>query len=213
MRLSMSIRQVCVLPVVLVMALAACGKSKQVEQQAEAKKAEEAEIDKRAKAIAGELVQKATEDEAKRQELAAQQKQDARKAEWQRVVDHPDQVLEVGQLETAGSSTQRLTRISVTNKSRFAVTDVRGTLDFHVRDSAEEVAAKVPVTLTGSIGPGASMVFSERQHTLTGAAIKLDKGPTRVTFTVVGVASVDPGSVEQAPAAADGGVTPAPDRQ
>jgi hypothetical protein len=202
----MSLRRLSASAVVLVLAFSGCGQDKKAAQEAAAKKAEEAEIDVRAKAIAGELVQKATDDEAKRQALAAQQAQAAHKAEWQRVVDHPELFLEPSNLETAGASARRLTSISITNKSKYAVTDVRGTLDFHGGDNPEVVVAQVPITLSGSIGPGASMVFSERQHTLDGAAIELTRAATRESFTVVGVASVDPGGLEPpAPSFGDAG--------
>jgi len=187
----MSVRQLSVFAGVLAMALAGCGQGKRTAQAAAAQKAQEAEIDERAKAIAGDLVKKAADDEAKSQLAAAQQARDARRAEWQRVVDHPERVLEADNLETAGGGARRLTSVSITNKSKYAVTDVRGTLDFRGGGNPDEVMAKVPIALSGSIGPGASMVFSEREHTLTGVAIKLASAASRVTFTVVGVASVD----------------------
>jgi hypothetical protein len=91
------------------------------------------------------------------------------------------------------------------------MTDIRGTVDYHggPNDHGDDgdVLAHVPVQLTGTIAAGASMVFSEQQHTLSGAAIQLGKAPSFVTFTVtkvtVGSEGIDP---TPAPAAADAGL-------
>ena len=207
----MSLHQLSVFSVVLVAALTGCGRGKNAAQLAEAKKAQETEINDRARSIAGELTREASELDAKRQAAAAQHARDTRRAEWQRVVDHPEQVLEAANVQTTAGGALRLVSVSVTNKSKYAVTDVRGTVDFHGGDSDDDVMARVPVKLSGSIGPGASMVFSERQHTLSGAAIKLAKAPSAATFTVVSVTSVDPGGLEPvATSNTDGGAAAQP---
>ena len=92
------------------------------------------------------------------------------------------------------------TSMSLTNKSKFSMTDIRGTVDYHGEDSHGNdsgIVAQVPVQLTGAIAPGASMVFSEQQHTLSGAAIQLPKAPSSVTFSVTSVTVGLEGSIRR----------------
>jgi len=65
----------------------------------------------------------------------------------------------------------------------------------------------VPIQLTGAIAPGASMVFSEQQHTLSGAAIQLPKVPSQVSFTVTSATVGSEGM--DSTTAPDGGVASA----
>jgi hypothetical protein len=188
-----------------------CGsKAEEASQAAAAKSAEEADIDKRAGAVAQALIQKAAEDADAKRDAAAQQKTDARKQLQQATMDNPGKFLESNKLQMADEGKRHLTSISLTNSSKFSMTDIRGTVDYHggpeVRGDNGDILAKVPVELTGAIAPGASMVFSEQQHTLSGAAIQLPKVPSVVTFTVTNV-TVGSEGIDSTPApAADAGV-------
>jgi hypothetical protein len=177
---------------------AGCGdKSKGASQAAAAKSAEEADIDKRAGVVAQDLIQKAVDDAKAKRETAERQAADARRELRQAAIDRPGGFLESNKLQMVDEGKRHLTSLSLTNKSTFSMTDVRGTVDYHGGDGDNgDILAKVPVQLTGTIGPGASMVFSEQQHTLTGASIQLPKAPSQVIFTVtnatVGSEGIDP---------------------
>ena len=112
---------------------AGCGNKAKNEasQAAAAKSAEEAEIDERAKVIAQGLIQKAADDAEKKREAAEQQKADALKQLQQDAIAHPGKFLVSDALQTAGEAQRRLTSISLTNKSKFSMTDIRGTVDYH----------------------------------------------------------------------------------
>jgi hypothetical protein len=197
---------------VLLVGLGCSNKAKEASKAAAAKSAEEADIDQRSKVVAQGLIQKAADDAEKKRQAAEQQKADARKKLQQAATDHPASFLESDKMQMVDQGKRRLTSISLTNKSQFSMSDIRGTVDF--RGGADyhgdngDIMAQVPVQLTGTIAPGASMVFSEQQHTLSGAAIQLPKVPAQVTFTItnakVGSEGIDPTA---APAAADAGAT------
>ncbi len=183
-----------------------CGnKAKETSQAAAAKSAEEAKIDQRARAVAQDLIQSAAADADKKRELAKQQQADARRQLRESAVDHPDKFLLSDKLQTTDDGKRRLTSIAITNSSTFSMSDIHGTVDYH--GDHGDVLARVPTQLTGAIAPGASMVFSEQQHTLSGTPIQLPKAPTTVTFTItsvkVGSEGIDSTST---PAVADGGI-------
>src|SRR6185312_10272388 len=131
---------------------AGCGNAEKARQAAAAKSAEAAEIDARAKVVA----------------------EDAIKQLRQNVVDHPASFVESSKLQM-DSGKRRLTSISLTNRSKFSLTEIQGTVDYHAEDGT--VVARVPVQLSGAIAPGAALVFSEQQHTLSGAAAQLASAP------------------------------------
>jgi hypothetical protein len=186
-------------------------KAKEASKAAAAKSAEAAEIDQRAGAIAQTMIQKAADDADKKREAAEQQKANARKQLQQTTMDHPGSFLESSKLQVVGEAKRHLTSIALTNSSKFSMSDIRGTVDFHAGSDYHgdngDIMAQVPVELTGAIAPGASMVFSEQQHTLSGAEIQLPKAPGLVTFTVtkvrVGSEGIDSLPV---PTTADAGV-------
>jgi hypothetical protein len=185
-------------------------KAKEASRAAAAKSAEEAEIDQRSKVVAQGLIQQAADDAEKKRAAAAQQKAEARKKLQQAAIDNPGSVLDSNKLQMVDDGKRHLTSISLTNKSEFSMTDIRGTVDFHggadYHGDNGDIMAQVPVQLTGAIAPGASMVFSEQQHTLSGAAIQLPKAPAQVTFTVTGAKVGSEGIDSTAvPMAADGG--------
>lgn len=186
-------------------------KAQEVSQAAAAKSAEAVEIDQRSKVIAQGLIQAAAEDADKKRELARQQTADAQKQLHQATVDHPEKFLSSDKLQVVNEGKRRLTSISLTNTSKFSMTDVRGTVDYHggadpMGDNGD-VLAQVPIQLTGAIAPGASMVFSEQQHTLSGAAIQLPKVPSQVSFTVTSATVGSEGM--DSTTAPDGGVASA----
>jgi hypothetical protein len=183
--------------------------AKEASKAAAAKSAEAVEIDTRAKAIAENLVQKAADDADKKQQAAKLQKADARRQLQQAAIDHPEKFLESSKLQMVEQGKRRLTSIALTNNSKFSMTDIRGTLDFHGENGlgqASGIMAQLPIELTGSIPPGGSMVFSEQQHTLSGSSITLPKAPSSASFTVtrakVGSEGIDETAV---PAIQDGG--------
>jgi len=186
-------------------------KAQEVSQAAAAKSAEAVEIDQRSKVIAQGLIQAAAEDADKKRELARQQTADAQKQLHQATVDHPEKFLSSDKLQVVNEGKRRLTSISLTNTSKFSMTDIRGTVDYHggadpMGDNGD-VLAQVPIQLTGAIAPGASMVFSEQQHTLSGAAIQLPKVPSQVSFTVTSATVGSEGM--DSTTAPDGGVASA----
>ena len=186
-------------------------KAQEVSQAAAAKSAEAVEIDQRSKVIAQGLIQAAAEDADKKRELARQQTADAQKQLHQATVDHPEKFLSSDKLQVVNEGKRRLTSISLTNTSKFSMTDIRGTVDYHggadpMGDNGD-VLARVPIQLTGAIAPGASMVFSEQQHTLSGAAIQLPKVPSQVSFTVTSATVGSEGM--DSTTAPDGGVASA----
>jgi hypothetical protein len=180
-------------------------------QAAAAKSAEKAEIDERSGVVAQALIQKAAADADQKREAEKQQKAEARTQLRQATIDHPGRFLESNKLQMVDEGRRHLTSISLTNSSKFLMTDIHGTVDYHggvdYHGDNGDILAQVPVQLTGAIAPGASMVFSEQQHTLSGAAIQLPKVPSSVTFSVtnvtVGLDGID--STPAPAAAADGG--------
>ena len=192
----------------LLLAVGCGNKAKEASHAAAAKSAEEAQIDERSRVVAQALIEKAAEDADKRRAAAEQQKADARKQLQQATRDHPETFLKSSKLQMVDEGKCHLTSISLTNSSKFSMTDIRGTVDYH-GDTGDtgDILAQVPVQLTGAIAPGASMVFSEQQHTLSGAAIRLPKAPSLVSFTVTN-ATVGSEGIDwtPAPAAADAGV-------
>jgi hypothetical protein len=198
----------------LLFAFGCNNKAKEANQAAAAKSAQAAEIDTRAKAVAEDLIRKAADDTEKKQQTDKQQRFDARKALQQAAIDKPGDFLDSSKLEMAEKGQRHLTSISLTNKSKFSMTDIRGTVDYHgdgSRGTDGGILAQVPVELTGAIAPGASMVFSEQLHTLAGSTIQLPKTPTSVSFTVtsakVGSEGLDtpPAPMAAAGGAPDGG--------
>jgi hypothetical protein len=169
-----------------------CNGNEKARQAAAAKSAEAKEIDERAKVIAEAAIKKAADDAEKKHEADVRQKADALKQLRQNVIDHPGSFLESSKLQMDAGK-RHLTSIALTNKSKFSMTEIRGTVDYHGEDG--NVVARVPVQLSGAIVPGASMVYSEQQHTLSGAAVQLANAPPDVTFTVtsatVGTEGVD----------------------
>jgi hypothetical protein len=195
----------------LLFAVGCSDKAQEVRQAAAAKSAEEAEIDERAGVVAKGLIEKAAADADEKRRAEEHEKAAALTQLRQAAVDHPERFLESSMLQMVEEGKRHLTSLSLTNHSKFSMTDIRGTVDYHggTGDNGD-ILAQVPVQLTGAIAPGASMVFSEQQHTLSGAAIQLPKAPSNVTFSVtnvtVGLEGIDSTS---APGAADGGA-PAP---
>jgi hypothetical protein len=180
--------------------------AKEASMAAAARSAEAVEIDQRAKIIAEDLVQKAASDADQKQQAAEKQKIDARKQLQQDTMDHPGNFLEPSKLQMVEQGKRHLISIVLTNSSKFSVTDIHGTIDFHGDDSHGNdvgVVAQLPVQLTGAIAPGASMVFSEQQNTLSGASVQLSKPPTSVSFTITGV-KVGSEGLDATPAAAVG---------
>jgi hypothetical protein len=174
-------------------------KAHEVRAAAAAKSAQEAEIDERSKVIAQGLIQKAQDDANKTRVAAARAQADARKQVHQAATDHPGNFLESSDLQVANDGKRHLTSVALLNKSPFSMSDIHGTADFHGAGSdggsPGDVMAQVPIQLTGSIAPGASMVFNEQQHTLSGAGIRLPRDPVQVTFTItsarVGMEGID----------------------
>jgi hypothetical protein len=185
------LRRIVGLTLALLLAVG-CGKKATTEQQAAAAKSAEAEeIDKRARVVALELIQQAADDARKQREAEKQQRAAALQQLRQTALDHPGRFLEASDLQVVNDGKRRLTSVSLTNTSRFAMSDIRGTVDFHggpdFHGDNGDVLAQVPVQLTGAIARGGSMIFSEQQHTLSGASIQLPKNPSVVTFTVTSV--------------------------
>jgi hypothetical protein len=196
----------------LLLAVGCGSKAQEASQAAAAKSAEEAEIDKRCTVVAQALIEKAAEAADQKREAAERQKLDARTQMRQATVDRPESFLDSNKMQMVDEGKRHLTSISLTNKSKFSMSDIRGTVDYHGDPGAQgdhgDVVARVPVELTGAIAPGASMVFSEQQRTLSGASIQLPtKAPSIVTFTVTHVTVGSEGiDSTPAPAAADAGV-------
>jgi hypothetical protein len=179
-------------PVLLsLLAIGCSNKTKTEEQAAAAASAEAEEIDKRSKIIAQGLIQQATDEANKEREAERQRKADARKELRQALMSHPGNFVDSSDLQMVNAGKRHLTSISLTNNSKFSISDIRGTVDFHggpdFHADDGDILAHVPVQLTGAIAPGASMVFSEQQHTLSGVAIQLPKTPSVVTFTITSV--------------------------
>jgi hypothetical protein len=193
-------------------------KAKELQQAAAAKSAQEAEIDERSKVVAQALIDKAAQDAEAKRQVAMQQEADARKQLQQAATDHPGKFLESSKLQMVDAGGRHLTSIALKNSSKFSMTDVRGTVDFHggadFHGDHGDVMAQVPVQLTGAIAPGASMVFSEQQHTLSSAPIQLSTAPALVTFTVtsatVGLEGIDSTATPAAPVADGGAPSGAP---
>ena len=182
-----------------------CSNKADEAKQAAAAKSAEAKIDERARVIAQGLIDKAADEAERKRAAAKQQEMDARRQLQQAAMDHPGKFLESSKLQMTSDARRHLTSISLTNSSKFSMTDIRGTVDYH--GDTGDILARVPVELTGAIAPGASMVFSEQQHTLSGAAVQLSTAPSHVTFTItsatVGSEGIDP---TPPPATADAGV-------
>jgi hypothetical protein len=194
---------------VVVVSLFAVGcshKAKDAEQAAAAKAAESQLIDERSRVVAVALIDRATADAEKKRVLDRRRRDLARQDERKSVVDHPGLSLAFSELQFADEGKRRLTSLSATNTSKFAISKIRGTVDYHGGEHFHgdngDIMARVPIELSGAIAPGGSLTFDERQHTLTGASIQLPDSPSRATFTVTS-AIVAPLDLEEPPPSTD----------
>jgi hypothetical protein len=199
-----------IIDVGLLMLLAFAGCKSQAEKQREAeaqKQAQEAEIDKRAQAIADKMADKIRADEAtKRQddEKKHQDEEDQRKkadetekirravqegAMKSQLMANPAPFFQATnpQMFDKGiiNSYRHLSSIELTNRSKYPVTNIRASLNF--LDANGQLFATIPVQLAGSLAPGASSVFSEQQRTLTSGTVQMTAKPARTTFAVTHV--------------------------
>ncbi len=193
---------------VLVLALGCHGR----EKKAAAQKQLEAQVEQRATQLASEQAQQLVAQSEERQNAAAQHAADARAALRNKVLASPADFVDIGEVQVVTrDGYQQLVSVALTNHAEFAMTNLSGALDLHGdvdhpggQPGGGDVVATVPVALTGSIAPGASMRFSAREHTLAATPVKLAQPPSQSTFRVTAVqkvAPVDDGSA----AAASGG--------
>jgi hypothetical protein len=197
--------------VVLLLASAASCSSRSKDIAA-AKRDVEKDMDGRAAAAASAAVKSAMDDQEKQREERARREADAKRAERDAVMKRPEAFLAATNVQTSkkAANTIALASLSITNTSKYPMTDVRGTLELHGGDMADagmstDVIASVPIELSGSIAPGASMSFTAEQHTVSGGSVQVKNPVDRVTFTVTGVRSVGPGAGED-DATKDGGL-------
>jgi len=196
----MSPKHIAVVSLCLFGCQAAADKRK-AQQQAENKRLEE-----RARSIAGEMAQRATDEAERRQQTALEQARAERELMRREVSEHPAKFLEVGKVQATDHGWRRLTSLSLTNNSRFAVSNIGGTVDFHGPSDIEpDILAQVPVQLSGSLAPGATMTFTQDLHNIAGAAgVRFEEPISHVTFTVRSVEAVTDVDLEQQPEQAPG---------
>jgi hypothetical protein len=199
-------------PALALLLVIGCSNSvKKEEQAAAAKSAEAAEIDSRARTVALEVVQQAAEDAKKQRDAENQQRADVRKALRQAAMDHPGLFLDSSNLQLVNDGKRHLTSISLTNNSRFSMSDIQGTVDYHggadYQGDDGDVLAHVPVQLTGEIASRSSMVFSEQQHTLSAPSVQLPTAPSVVTFTVTSVKLAPDDDIDAPPGSDAGGAS------
>ncbi len=164
-------------------------------KKAAEEKKEEAEISQRATQAASAAALKVVQDDESRRRDEAQQAALSKKMMRDMVEKSPATFLTVDNLELVNKGAhRRLDSVSLTNNSKFLVSDVRGNLDLHgdseLPGTGNDVVASIPIELTGSIAAGASMVFSVAQHNLAGGTIQLPSSAFHETFTVTGIRSV-----------------------
>jgi hypothetical protein len=185
---------------VVALLVGASGCSSRSKDIAAAKKDVEAELDGRAATAASAAVKQALAEDQKNRDERARRVAEARRAEHDDVVKRPEAFLSASNLQTSrkAAGTLQLTSMSLTNTSKYPMTDVRGTLDLHGTTAdagtTSDVISSVPVELAGAIAPGASMVFTSDAHSLVGGAAPVSGTVDRVTFTVTGVKSVGAGA-------------------
>jgi hypothetical protein len=200
-----------VLIVGLLVASGCVSEAEKQKQAAEAKQKQDDEIDRRAKVIATEMAAKIEQDQDAKRKADDANRQQADEAKHQAEVQHaaearrklvqnPAQYFEGAsiQLYNKGivNAYRHVVSLSVTNKSRFPVTDVHGTLDFY--DANKEVFASIPLRLAGSIAPGGTMMFNEGQGTLSGGTVQIGKAIASMNFKVTSVKLVgDEGAAAQ----------------
>jgi len=78
---------------------------------------------------------------------------------------------------------RELVKVSLMNKSRFAVRDVRGTVQW-LRDNGDEIAS-VDFSVPGSIAAGDTKTFSKDDGTLTSTTIQTGAQKYRIRVTKV----------------------------
>ena len=196
--------------VALLVALMFGGCKSQAEKQKEAeaqKQAQEAEIDKRAQAIADKMAEKIKADDEKKrvadEQKRAEDEEERRRADFteklqkqmaesalrQQLLTNPTPFFKASnpQMFDKGiiNSYRHLSSIELTNRSKYPVTNIRATLNF--LDSSGQLFATIPVQLAGSLAPGASSVFSEQQDTLKSGTVQMTSKPARTTFAVTHV--------------------------
>ena len=181
-----------------------CKSQSEKQREAEAlNQARQAEIDKRAQAIAEKMAQKIRADEeAKRaedttQEIARREAESARKARKvdaeaamrAQIKSNPAPFFQASNIRMLDkgiiNSYRHLSSIELTNRSKYAVSRMQGNLNFF--DGTDQVFATIPIGLSGSLAPGASFVFSEQQRTLAGGTVQMTKKPARTEFVVTHV--------------------------
>jgi hypothetical protein len=150
------------------------------DKAAEAQKQQEAQIETRAQQLA---VTVAADLEARRQaeELAHRAAQE--KADRETLQLSPKDFFEVSGLqvdnEGIGDLLRSVSRLTLTNQTRFTITQVDVRVDF-MKDGAP--AASIPLSLKGALPAGGTRTFSVSDDTLSGAAVKTPSSQTQVVI-------------------------------
>jgi hypothetical protein len=164
-----------------VLGIAACGGDK---ARLEAERAEEARIEARAQQLAQKIVADFEQQERSLEEVRRVQDRLTAQA---RLLATPNEFFEVSGLRvmTRGDAYRPLRsvlEVSLTNKSRYAVSQIVAHADFVLEN---EVIASVPLTLRGGLPAGATRRFSMSDETLAGAAVQTTATEVRVVVSAV----------------------------
>jgi hypothetical protein len=79
------------------------------------------------------------------------------------------------------NSYRQLTSLTLLNKSSFALTDLKGSVDWE--DASGASTGTTPFTLVGSIPAGATLTFSTANGTMTSGTLQTKTNKTQIKFT------------------------------
>lgn len=124
--------------------------------------------------------------------LKLREKQEAEKQAQARsqLLAQPDQYLESSDFTYYDKGIindyRQLVGVRVLNKSKYPVTDLQGEVDWI--DTDGQKVGSVPFTLKGSIAAGATVSFSEQDHTLSNGTLQASAKRARLRFTSIRIA-------------------------
>ncbi len=129
----------------------------------------------------------AAEEARKAQEAARQEARARREQAKQDLLADPSAFIEASgtQFFNKGifNSYRELVKVSLMNKSRFPVRDIKGTVEW-LNDSGDQIAS-VAFSVPGSIAAGDTKTFSKESGTLTSATIQTNAQKYRIRVTHV----------------------------
>ncbi len=150
----------------------------------QAERDEQARIEARAQQLAQKIVADVEQQQRAIDEIKKVQDRLSAQA---RLLAWPDDFFEVSgvRILVRGDEYRPLRSVqelSLTNKSRFAVSSITVHADFLLEG---EVVASIPLTLRGGLPAGATRRFSVRDETLAGAAVQTTASEVKVVVSAV----------------------------